>query len=113
RDDDVLRRYRDAELALIIVGDDFAETRQPRRCAVMCRAGFDGVEAGVAGGACAGKGAVADLQFDDVLPGGFEALGDGEYVERGFATKIAGEGTEGKKVAHGGMSKSLEAVCPP
>ena len=45
---------------------------------------LDGLEAGGDGVAGAGERAVADLQFDDILALGFETLGDGQHVERGF-----------------------------
>ena len=41
-----------------------------------------------------GKGAVADLQGDDILAGGLEFPGDGEDVEGGLGGEAAGEGRE-------------------
>src|SRR5204862_7072831 len=80
-DDDVVGRDRDVVLALVIARHRLAERGQPRRRAVVSVALLDGLDAGPAGVAGAGEGAVADLQLDDVLARRLEPLGHGEDVE--------------------------------
>ena len=75
---------RDAEFVLIVAGDGFAKRRKSRRRAVVRGMVLDGPDAGRQGVARAGEGAVADLEFDDVLAAGLQAPGHGEDVEGSF-----------------------------
>ena len=84
-DDDVLGRDVDAEFLVVIRRDRLAERRQAQRGAVvrLVGAGWPRCRPSSALRG-ARKGAVADLQFDDVLALGLEAAGDGQDVEGGF-----------------------------
>ena len=51
--------------------------------------------------------AIANLQFNHVLAAGFEFLGDGKYVERGFAGQAARERGVGRAgIAHDDLRRA-------
>ena len=72
----------------------------------MRRAALDGLDAGGDGVPRAGEGAVADLQFDHVLAGRLETLGDGEDIEGGLGGETAGECAESD--SHSSSDKGQE-----
>ena len=67
---DICRLGRNVELALHESGGGLAEFGNPRRRAVMRLVLLDGLHAGRLGRCRAVKGAVADLEFHNILAGG-------------------------------------------
>src|SRR5262249_17879795 len=114
-DHDVVGRHRHAELAEIALGDGLAKARQAQRGAVVRVLLVDRPDAGQRGVSRSGERAVADLQLDDVLALGLEALGDGEDVKGGLGGEVAGEVAEADG---GGVHEVLgellsSALSPP
>ncbi len=93
-DDNVLGRNVHAELAAVVSRRRLPEGGHARRGTVMRGAGVDRLHAGGKSGAAAGKRAVADLQFDDILAARFQSPGDRQNVEGCLAAKTVGEVTE-------------------
>ena len=87
-------RDGDAELPGVVLGQDFAEGGQAEGGAVVALVFLDGADAGGPGVLGGREGAVADLEFDDVLALRLQPPGDGEDVERGLGGEGAGKGGE-------------------
>ena len=109
--DNVGRGHLNAELAPVIGGDDLLELRKTGRGAVVRGVALDRPDTRRHGMARGRKGAVADLQLDDVLALRLETPGHGQHVKRRLCRESLSELAQCRSsLMHSGFS--IRRECP-